>query len=328
VKPETEGFKLLKATGGIIPPAAKNSSAAPAQTPSPLLSQNQIPEKAAELLLDRTTSIREVFRQTAFNLGLPQDNLSVALLIFARYFSLPINPALIALLRREVLNTGKASAPETPGGKAALDSEALAAVIATDKGVTLSPEALNRYASSLLPPGWPPVPSDEEDEPKDREEAPEAEELQAIAEAQGQNDDFLNLLNSIPGKNGQYWVVFPFSIKVKGTELNVFIRLLKKEFQSIGNGEDLIVDISGPKRQWRCFLKKSSGKTNLPLVRADIRVYPECSPKELLFLQKEAESFLGSFKNFEEIQVRNGDKIPSWAEDLSAIYLPSISEDV
>ena len=328
VKPETESQKLQKAAGGNIPAELRNSSkaAAPPPAPSfkPLLSQNQIPEKAAELIPDRITSAREVFRQTAVNLGLPQDSLSVALFVFARYFSLPIKPAFIGHLRREILNTGKASSPETPGGKAALDSEALAAVITADKGVALSPEALSRYASFLLPP----VPGDKEEKSRDREELPEKEELQALAEEQEQKDDFLKFLNAIPGKNGQYWLVFPFSIKIRGTELDVFLRLLKKEYLSAGDSEDLIVDISGPKRQWRCFLKKSSVKSCENLLRADIRVYPECSPKELLLLQKDAESFLGGIGDFEEIQVRNGDKIPSWAEDLSTVYLPSVSEDV
>jgi len=347
IKPENEGQQPPKTATGVAAAEARNSSAPtsasgpalsqkipfggqPSQasqlntTPPASFSQNQLLEKAAELALDRTASAREVFRQTAINLGLPQDNLSVALLIFARYLSLPIKPAFIGLLRREILNAGKASSPQTAGEKAALDSEALAAVIAADKGVALSPEALNRYASFLLPPAL----GDKEKEPDDSEEPPDPIELQAIAEKQEQKDDFLRLLNAIPGRNGQYWLVFPFSIKVKGTELNVFLRLLKKEYLSIGDGEDLIVDISGPKRQWRCFLKKSSGKFSENLLRADIRVYPECSQKELLVLQKEAESFFGGFDNFEEIQVRNGDKIPSWAQGLSAVCLPSISEDV
>ena len=319
IKPDAEGLKLLKATGGNIPPVAKNSS--PVLKPEPVPTQSPIPSQNA---VSVTASAREVFRQAAVNLGLPQDSLSAALLVFARYFSLPIKPALIGQLRREILNTGKTSSPETAAGKAALDSEAMAAVIASDKGVTLSPEALARYASFLLPP----VKNDDEEEPNDREELPEPEELKAIIEEQEQKDDFLGLLNSIPGKNGQYWMVFPFSIKVRGTELNVFIRLLKKEYQYIGEGEDLIVDVSGPKRQWRCFLKKSFGISCQASIRADIRVYPECSPKGLLFLQKEAESFLGSFEIFDEILVRNGDKMPSWVEDLSEICLPSIDEDV
>jgi len=320
-KPEIEGQKVPKAAGGVpdfidsrrqAPVEIKNSST----TPNPLLSQNQLPDNVPETILDRVTYAREVFRQTAANLGFPQDTLSLALLVFARYFSLPIKPALIGQLRREILNTGKTSSPETAEGKAALDSETLATVIASDKGVILNREALSRYASFLLPPVF----DDEKEKPNDKEQAPGGEELQAIAEEQGQTYDLLSFFNSIPGKNGQYWMVFPFNIKVKGTELNVFLRILKKEFSSAKGDEELIVDISGPKRQWRCFVRKNTGK-----FRADIQVYPECSPKELGILQKEAERFID---NFEEIQIRNGDKVPSWAEDLSTLCLPSINKNV
>jgi len=280
-------------------------------------SDSNLSPGVAETANDSLSYSREVLRQIVANLGFPQDTLSLALLTFARYFSLPIKPGLIRQLRREILDTGKASSPETTEGKAALDSQSMAAVIAVDKGLVLNSEALSRYAAFLLPP----LPGGEKkEERKDREESPESEELQAIAEEQTQKDDLLSFLNSIPGKNGQFWMVFPFSIKVRGTELNVFLRLLKKEQMPAKDGEELILDISGPKRQWRCFLRKISGKFH-----ADIQVYPKLSSKGLTFARKEAGRFLGDFA---DIQVRNGDKTPSWAEDLSSLCLPSIDKNV
>lgn len=324
LKPVTDGKNQKMAAGVNAPVEARNS-----QVP-----QSPLPSQKTPLALsgfrNQAPSAGEVFKQAALNLGLPQDNLSVALLVFSRYFSLPIKPALIAQLRREILSTGT---PSSSGEKALAEPEALAAVIATDKGVALKPEALSRYASYLLPPVSPVDGEKNRDKGKDRDnrdEAPKPEELRAMADGQEQTDDLLSLLNSIPGKDGQHWMVIPFCIKVKGTELNVFIRILKKGVFSADEGEDLIVDVSGPKRQWRCFIKKQRDK-----FLADIQVYPECSKKNLDAFKKEAELFLkkgnalmGDMKDFAEIRVRNGDKIPSWTEDLSAICLPFISKDV
>jgi hypothetical protein len=183
------------------------------------------------------------------------------------------------------------------------------------------------------------------------EETPEFDELRAIAETQTREDGFLELLNYLPGKNGQYWLVFPFDVNVKGIELKVLLRVLRNDSGSMPGGvssaEDgqLIADISGPKRQWRCFVNKTAGK-----FRADIRVYPEYSQRALDHLRKQAERFLGKdggfptalfppakvpkstnikkFSGFEEIIVRNGDRIPLWAEDLWPEYLPSVDEEV
>ena len=286
-------------------------------------------EKAIIEVLEAPAPARELFKQTAATLGLPKDNLSLALLVFMRYFSLPLEGTLITRLRREILASGKASSPETSKESSALEAEALAAVIAEDKGVRLSPEALQRYAAYLVPPVFTGHGGREEN-PHNREELPTPDELLAIAEGEeGQEDGFLDLLNSIPGKNGQFWMVFPFTITIKGTELRVFVRILKREYIFPGEGDQLIADISGPKRQWRCFLKRNGGK-----YRADIRVFPECSPRSLRLLQKEFERFLSKGSSllgnleFQEILVQNGNEIPSWLEDLSVECLPSENKDI
>ena len=285
-------------------------------------------------------SAGELFRQTAATLRLPVDSLSVTLLAFSRFFSLSPSQTLITALRREVL-TASDSLPRSAAEKAVFEAKAMAAAAAADKGITLSPEALERYARFLEAPAfiddgessgknafaWG---GDGKKNSRNREEVPEKEELQAIAEEEASEDGLLDFMNSIPGKNGQYWVVFPFNIKVRGIELKVILRILNGGPFSGGEKEHVIVDIAGSKRQYRCFLEKASGK-----LRADIRVYPELSPKALKLLSKKAESFLGagnafagnSFE-FEEILVRNGEEIPSWAGILLEEYLLSIDKEV
>ena len=293
----------------------------------------------------------EIFKQTAAGLGFPNDRLSVSILAFARFFSLPLNQALLASLRREFLSSNTASqgtVSYSGDEKAALEAKVLALVSAMDKGVALGPEALLRYArflapgifkdkDALFPKGSAPpkkntvsggnaaIQGGGKGKKAASGEIPKAEEIRAIADEQSGEGDLLDFLNRLPGKNGQYWMVFPFKIELKGVEFSVFLRILNRgqgaasgRF-SRGENEFLIADIVSPKKQWRFFLNKAAGK-----LRADIRVYPEYSPGALKVLAREAERFLG----FEEILVRNGEEAPSWVEDMCAEHLPSIDEEV
>jgi len=279
----------------------------------------------------KTIPAKELFTKIAANMGFPKDSLSVALLVFARYLSVSLSPDLMKTLRREILASGKSSSPETQAEKTELEAETLSSLIAMDKGVELSPEALEHYARFFSFPDKNPSRQDEK-RGRDREESPDAEELRILTEEQEQNDEVLAFLNQLPGKNGQHWLVIPFNVKVKGKKFQIFLRLLRKE--PVFAGEDrhlhLIVDISGPKRQWRCFLDKA-GEEFL----ADLRVYPKQSPRAIRKLQKEAEQILkegralfGSFKGFDEIVVQNGEETPSWADDLCTESLPSIDEEI
>jgi hypothetical protein len=326
------------AKGPTVGTAKSHKSASELKTASPvrpaLTSAVKSPQSASPA--GKTIPAKAIFNKMAANMGFPKDTLSVALLVFARYFSVSLSPALMKTLRREILASGKASSPETKAEKTALEADALSSLIALDKGVELSAEALEHYARFFsFPDGNYNRQDEADDDPKgdhDREESEKAEELRILAEEQGQNDGVLTFLNQLPGKNGQYWLVYPFDVKVKGIEFQVFFRLLRKEPGS--SGEDshshLIVDISGPKKQWRCILNKAGEK-----YLADLRVYPGQSAKAIKALQKKAEHVLkegralfGSFKGFDEILVQNRDEAPSWADDLCPESLPSIDEKV
>ena len=377
--------KLVKPEG-LVKPDIPLKTSIPGKSAVPVESP---PKAAFDGRSGRPASPTVPLLETAANLGLPKDALSAALLVFTRFFSLSADKTLIGSLRREILELLKSSSPGTAEEKAALEAKAMAAVIAADKGVFLSPGALERYARFLMPASFmttaflPKTPGEKGNTspktaaaPQDsREKSPgatrgesrgksmgnsggesteeiqEPDELRAVAEAQTREDGFLDLLNYLPGKNGQYWLVFPFDVNVEGIELKVLLRVLGSERGSVTGrpaaSEDgqLIADISGPKRQWRCFLKKTAGK-----FRADIQVYPEYSQRALNHLRKQAEWFLGkggglaaallpvakmprptnskNFSGFEEIIVRNGDRIPLWAEDLRLEYLPFIDKEV
>ena len=353
--------KPAKGAGATVPAGRGNATSfinAPKVNSSP---QEPVLENLVKSSGESTTA-RELFRQMARALSLPTDTLSITLLALCRFFSLSPNQAL--MLRRELLalprlmsrtSASRTSSPKAAKEKASLEAKAFAATAALDKGVTLSPEALEHYAGFLGPPGLTEEGETGEDNafsgggrenlpgrpaepgrPQNAgqvfllEEAPTAEELRAIAEGEAKKDGLLNFLNAIPGKNRQYWTVFPFKLSKRGTEIEVFLRILKGEPFFAGENGHIIIDITGPKRQYRCFLKKMAGK-----LRADIRVYPELSPGNLKALKKKADRFLGegtglagNSLGFGEILVQNGETAASWVVDWCTECLPSVNKEV
>jgi hypothetical protein len=335
-------FPKTTSSGQKSPLSASNLSA---QNPLP---QGSLPEKPAQPLAAESSAGKpvltgEFLKAAADGMGLPRDPLSVALLSIPHFFSMQANPDTLKAIRREILASGKGSIPKTNQEKAALEAETLAHVSTRDKGVILSEEALSRYARYL---GYPDDREQNRREAPSRDENPTADELKALAEEQAKSEGFLDLLNTLPNKNGHYWLVFPFNIKIRGIEIEVFLRLLREGSLSSGGTRHLIADIKTPRKQWRCYLKETGGK-----FRADIRVYPNYHEKALNLLQKEAVRFLGeigklpgnlpaslpgslpgviphNFKGFDEVLVQNGEKDSSWADDLCAESLLSVNKEV
>ena len=101
-------------------------------------------------------------------LGLPADRLSHSIISFAKFFSLPLEPRLLANVRKASMTQPDSSAPAGQtaqiragaGPAAILNSRqagfsqhalALAALAAADKGVSLSQAALREYAAAIDP---------------------------------------------------------------------------------------------------------------------------------------------------------------------------------
>ena len=287
---------------------------------------------------------KELFREAAASLGFPKDALSVTLFSLLRFFSLTPSQELLGTLRREVLALQKNSSSES--AKTTLEAKALALVAALDKGVLLNPEALENYARFLVPPSFETEANPEKGKEKPREETPAPEEIKAIAEEEAQKDELLDFMNTFPGKNRQYWLVFPFKITVGGSEFKVFIRIIKRGENSffdqpmpgkeglLKKGQlmegQLIADISSQKRQWRFFIRQKAGK-----FRADIQLSPGYSGRRLGILRRKAEGFLGkssnrpwNFDGFEEIYIHNGEEIAPWTDDLCMEPLPSLNRQI
>ncbi|MDR0312936.1 MAG: hypothetical protein LBI14_05005 [Treponema sp.] len=306
-----------------LPLQAKGAPAVPASVvPAPAV-------KAAVTIPAASSPLTgaEVFKAAVVALGLPQDALSNALLAFTRFFSISPDTALLANLRKEVLASGSSS-PKTAKEKAAMESRALAASAAFDKGVTLSEEGLDEYAA---------VPSDSDSSEHKRREGhffnkkddPDAEELKKSFAHTGQNEGeehFLDLLNRIPGKNGQRWVVWPFNYGSGGTELSVLVRILIKEPISLKepiNRGLIIADIVGPQRKWH-FVLDRSGPEKLDV---NLFVFPGFE-RGLDQLQKEIEKTLKNLAPETECHIWNDEVAPSLIAELGIETLPSINEEV
>jgi hypothetical protein len=339
VKPPAHGFPAPGTTG----PAKASPDTVAFQFPPSVSPDHSIPQASpgstlppfSSSFFGSGTSAREIFKQAAVVLGLPQDTLTSALLAFTRFFALSPGGDLLPALRREVLAAGT-SLPKDSRRQARTEAEALAAAAAAAKGVKLSEEALENYAGSLLEP-WN---TDSEGSFTGQEEqggkeacqdspdgCPGPGELQKLFEKfvdSGEDGGIAGLLNRIPGKNGQRWLVWPFKISSGGTDLRILIRLL------IGGSLSsvlphhrpgrLIADIAGSRRCWR-FVLDNTGEGKL---KADINVFPEITPAALKNLEREAKGFLGAGV---EILVRNGDVLSSFADFLAGEILPSVHEE-
>ncbi|MDR0878639.1 MAG: hypothetical protein LBN21_11345 [Treponema sp.] len=383
----------MKITGHGIPntvkPEISGKNAAVKQVPSPSIPSGLNSQS-------KPTPQPVTARSSIFTtLGLPADKLSAALVAFVKYFSLPLDPALLAKLRRDVLRAQAASNPapsaEKNGGpgaplraslgallrappgealspKAALSQGALAsqetlslaAAAAADKGAALTPKGLENYALSLtglsetgqfeVDPdgnngagGRPDNGGSEAgaggragDTEKEAENSPEIDELKERIGAISEKNPLLNLLNRLPGKNGQRWVVLPFSFTEGEAEYRVSLRVLLRETPAKWPGGDIspkvradrmALDISTGERRRRFNLEHKEGDSHGNVFsRLELLVWPPEKKRALDALQKTlADAF--QFQS-EQIIVKNDSEFPSFKEFSGDEVLPYVNKEV
>ena len=196
--------------------------------------------------------------------GLPQDKLSASIISFARFFSLALKPELLAEIRRKSFTTPQnppQAAPEaaaeiaeqSPAAKTREQAQqsmqrqaalSLAAAAAESKGIELTPKGLEAYAHAIDP--------DLEKkhdgrrkgrENKDQTGQDDGSSKKIILKTPGGlkeealnsigADPLLAVLNKLPGKSGQRWIVLPLDFSENGINLKVSMRILMdKEYAS------------------------------------------------------------------------------------------------
>jgi hypothetical protein len=193
--------------------------------------------------------------------GLPSDKLSASVVAFARFFSLPLKPELLAAIRRQGVapqtHLAKTAAQTLTEPNAAREAFSLAAAAAESKGVKLNAVGLEAYAVAIDPElrernhgkGG----RDRRDENPDEAEKKNAgnpplsaESLRKTVLESAEKNDLLAVMNRLPGKDGRRWIVLPFTYTSGGKELSVSMRvLLEGDTPETSRACRMVLDIAG-----------------------------------------------------------------------------------
>jgi hypothetical protein len=244
--------------------------------------------------------------------GLPTDKLSASIVSFARFFSLPLKPELMAAMRRQTLahpaatqtatqaDAVKQALAENVPAQNAADSAAakirealsLAAVAAESKGVELHPKGLEAFAEAIDPEWQKREDSNgrgrrnnnrqqqEEENAPDKNDPITAAGLKQMALESAEKNPLLAILNRLPGKNGRRWIVLPFSFDEGGREFKVSLRILLEADQSPHRAVCMAatcvaLDIAESERRWLFALESANG---LPAKKLAVYLQPELPP--------------------------------------------------
>ncbi|MCL2267297.1 MAG: hypothetical protein FWC17_05965, partial [Treponema sp.] len=189
----------------------------------------------------------------------PADKLSAAIISFARFFSLPLKPQMLADIRRQVFlqqaPLSQNAALTKTGGIAKQTALSLAAAAAESKGVQLLsasqmssiqqqssaeqlyPRGLESYAEAVDPDSR--RQNNEERRRKrgnieNEKEPPEvkdinAENLKKISLDYLNKNPVTDIMNRLPGKNSRRWIVLPFDFSEGNRDFFVSMRVLIDE---------------------------------------------------------------------------------------------------
>jgi len=188
--------------------------------------------------------------------GLPSDKLSTSIVSFARFFSLPLKPNVLAVIRQQAFSSTQQTATPQSAGNATLTGTALnqsaatssafetseamkmrealslAAAAAESKGVELNQKGLEQYAEAINPDlnnQHEKEDRKEKKQNKNKNEQEDKTEINAAVLEKTVNEctpQLIEILNRIPGKNGQRWIVLPFNFSKDGNDFDVSMRVL------------------------------------------------------------------------------------------------------
>jgi len=226
--------------------------------------------------------------------GLPADKLSSRVISFARFFSIPLKPALLADIRRasppDPSFQFRGAAGTAPQGdqstsvktmtetKPAADIKtreafALAAAAAESKGVELQQKGLAAYTYAIDPYSRRQDEQQRGQKNKNHNRQEEKTPVKKISvnntfqpaggSSEYDSDKFhltsdavknmfleyarknplVNILNGLPGKNGQRWIIIPFDFSKDRLEFRVSMRILLNDEKILNNASIMALDI-------------------------------------------------------------------------------------
>jgi hypothetical protein len=298
---------LHKTTAGMVngkaapEPSAKNVSTAKAAVSA------SVP--AAEV---KTVAVPRPSASLIAAAGLPDDKLSASIISFARFFSLPVKPEIMAAIRRQAFAplppaqadaasvqadavprtaAEKESAPQTTAKNR--EALSLAAAAAESKGVELESDGLEVFAEAVDP-DWQrrregggrqrgrrgKNQNEQEEERSPSKTGPiTAAALKEMALESAGRNPLLAIMNRLPGKNGQHWTVLPFGFSENGRDFKVSLRILL-EAPSSERAVCMALDIveSGGQEDGRSRLFVLEA-ANDSVVRLSVYARPELPPR-------------------------------------------------
>jgi hypothetical protein len=231
---------------------------------------------------------------------------------------------------------------------------ALAAAAARDKGAVLSARGLGDYARSLMEPSLTGLsPAEQLEVDPDGGNGSDSsgsdngtgsgdrkgqgknhlspDELKEKVSEISEKNPLLNLLNRLPGKNGQRWIVLPFSFTGEGIEYRVSLRILLRETSlqwpngsipaKIG-ADYLNLDISGGDRRRRFIITREGDDFS----RIKLLLWPPEKKRAVKSMQK-ALACLFQLQP-EQVIITNSSEFPPFAENSEDEVLPYVNKEV
>jgi hypothetical protein len=199
--------------------------------------------------------------------------------------------------------SSKAASPETVAKNR--EALSLAAAAAKDKGAELNPEKLEAFAEAVDP-DWQKRNSggnsqgQRQKEQKKENSAGESDapnktsisapDLRNMILESAEKDPLLAILNRLPGKNGQFWVVLPFDFSESGRNFKVSLRILIDKDNPAGNGvKHMALDIAEHGKhdcRWLFVPEMANtigggATTGGAISRLTLYVQPELSPQAI-----------------------------------------------
>ena len=219
-KPTAKPSAAASTTGK--PAIAATINAAANTAAKPLLQANPIPQ-------GQTAALRASISSLVSAAGLPQDKLSASIISFAKFFSLPLKQEPMAEIRRMVFSQAANETSRT--------AFTLAAAAAESKGIELTPDALRTLTEAIDPDAQKDEHNRHQHQNKEQEQEPEQKQEKEIKEISAislketankkiENNPVLEIVNRLPCKNGQKWVVVPFNFEENGKNYKVSLRIL------------------------------------------------------------------------------------------------------
>jgi hypothetical protein len=249
-------------------------------------------------------------------LKLPGGRLSASLVTVARFFSLPLDSTLLAAIRRQALAAAAADLPppaqQKPGAggrlKPSIEAFTLAAAAAADKDAPLNAAALAEYAHAIDPDsrgGNQNSSGTGGQEPDNKRRNQRQHNPDTLTTPQlltpsllreklldtTPHNSTLAAFNTLPGRNGQRWLVFPFTVTQGKADYRISLRILLNSPAVESRSALICLDLTEPSLGTRrlVVVDAANGKP----VRARLIVRPAVPAHRLKSLSKALAALLG-----------------------------------